>query len=84
MWEMICRGFGWKRKRDDDSFQRAKVAGSCLLTAWGRCDVQGGGGVDFSRLFLPARFLNGCMLHSWFPMQNTVAEHFWQALVVLQ
>lgn len=39
--------------------------------------------VDFSRLLHPFKKMAGKMLHSWFPMQNTVAEHFWQVLVAL-
>lgn len=62
MWETICRGFGWKRRRDDDRFQRAEVTGSHLLAAWGRCSTQvEKKKVDFSRLFLPVRFLNGVL-----------------------
>lgn len=86
MWKMICRGFAWNKKRDDDdSFQRAEVTGSCLLTSWGRCTMQvEEKKVYFSRLFLPARFQSGYMSHRWFPTQNTVAEHFQEALIAFR
>lgn len=86
MWETICRGFRWKRKRDDDRFQRAEVTGSHLLAAWGRCSTQ----VEkkksgFFQTLPTCQVLEwGFMFHGWFPMQNTVAEHFWQVLVALQ
>lgn len=80
-----CRGFGWKRKIDNDSFQRAGMTSSHLLAAWGRCNMQVGIKKEyFSRLLYPFKKMAGKMLHSQFPMQNTVAEHFWQALVALQ
>lgn len=40
--------------------------------------------MDFSRLLHPLKKMAGKMFCSQFPVQNTVAEHFWQALVALQ
>lgn len=61
MWETICRGFGWKRRRDDDRFQRAEVTGSHLLLGEDAARKWRKKKVDFSRLFLPVRFLNGVL-----------------------
>lgn len=60
---MICRAFGWKRRRGDGSFQRAEVTGSHLLAARGRCGMQvvvGGGSVFFQTSSLPGSWKGVC------------------------
>lgn len=86
----VCSNVGllqrlWlEKERDDDSFQRAGVMGSHLARCLGKMwHASGDKNVDYSRLLQPFKKTVGKMLHSQFPMQNTVAEHFWQALVVL-